>query len=670
MIGHNFLTDRQFDTVPVGEETFPIFPEENFDVSTIEPNSFEYSGFLLVVYGHLNDEFRSGGGCSASFMFQTADGIEFPLTRSGYFTIGVKEDSDPLQWDYGITDDTWWTHGISGDDLYSLAQHEVGHAFGFVGSYPLIQPAKEKGFFDNPEILEYQGATVPLDLVNHTNPTIDKVSQLVSFGSFQAPVMETGRRISTKLDLVIMQVIGHELRETTPFSKIEFVKTTLINGIGDDEYIDSLTVTGGIPIYNWEIESGELPDGLSLNSFNGTISGIPREVGAFNLTLKVKDYDDQTLTLQVVLNIDAPEDAELPTNLAATASSDSIVELSWSVGENTAFVIIERSLDSISGFEPLDTITSDMTSYLDDDIAINTEYFYRIRAGNSGGLSGYSEVIGVEIVLSAPTDFSISSDSDENFDISWLVDENITFVIIERSLDSASGFVPIDTLESDAATFTDPDIEVNTQYYYRIRAGNASGVSEPSDVISIMIVLEVPTELGATADSDTEISLSWSLGQDNSTFIIIERSSDSTSGFVPIDSVESNLATFTDQNLEASTKYFYRIQTGNSVGLSDYSDVVGVVTLEVTGLVTENIVGEFRIYPNPVSDYLFIQTLNKNVIPLRLILYDNTGRIVVSRDFRYQSKDLKLNMSSFGSGIYFLKINTDSRVFGSRIIRD
>ena len=63
---------------------------------------------------------------------------------------------------------------------------------------------------------------------------------------------------------------------------------SLPGGVGGEAYSQTLTATGTTPI-TWIIDSGNLPDGLSLNSTNGTISGDPTVADTFNFTVKAEN---------------------------------------------------------------------------------------------------------------------------------------------------------------------------------------------------------------------------------------------------------------------------------------------------------------------------------------------------------------------------------------------
>jgi hypothetical protein len=53
-----------------------------------------------------------------------------------------------------------------------------------------------------------------------------------------------------------------------------------------------LQASGGVPVYNWEILGGRLPEGLKLDPFTGIIAGTPRRAGRFAFTVQLRDYDE------------------------------------------------------------------------------------------------------------------------------------------------------------------------------------------------------------------------------------------------------------------------------------------------------------------------------------------------------------------------------------------
>lgn len=56
-------------------------------------------------------------------------------------------------------------------------------------------------------------------------------------------------------------------------------------------YAETLLAKGGTAPYGWLVSSGDLPDGLELDSVAGVISGIPTVVDSFDFTVMVTDED-------------------------------------------------------------------------------------------------------------------------------------------------------------------------------------------------------------------------------------------------------------------------------------------------------------------------------------------------------------------------------------------
>jgi hypothetical protein len=97
------------------------------------------------------------------------------------------------------------------------------------------------------------------------------------------------------------------LRTTSSTSyTLNIVTTDLPSGTQFTSYLDTLVAKGGTPPYKWNIESGNLPDGLALDSLTGVIFGTPLVVDSFDFTVKVKDstVPQKTDTQQIYIKIE------------------------------------------------------------------------------------------------------------------------------------------------------------------------------------------------------------------------------------------------------------------------------------------------------------------------------------------------------------------------------
>ncbi len=68
-----------------------------------------------------------------------------------------------------------------------------------------------------------------------------------------------------------------------------------------------LHATGGVPPYSWSVDSGDLPEGISL-SREGLLGGRPAKPGAFSFVLKVEDsaHPAHTITKEFQGEVTAP----------------------------------------------------------------------------------------------------------------------------------------------------------------------------------------------------------------------------------------------------------------------------------------------------------------------------------------------------------------------------
>ena len=162
-------------------------------------------------------------------------------------------------------------------------------------------------------------------------------------------------------------------------------------------------------------------------------------------------------------------------------------------------------------------------------------------------------------------------------------DDSITGYVILRRLryDDPSGH--FDELVADtgtaATTYADNTVAANTDYTYRIKAINEHGVSERSRWFHIDTpadpVPAKPTELSATATHD-QVVLTWDdPGDDSITgYVILRRHRyDDPKGHFDELVADTGTAdtTYTDDTVEASTHYTYRIKAINGYGVSERS---------------------------------------------------------------------------------------------------
>jgi len=187
-----------------------------------------------------------------------------------------------------------------------------------------------------------------------------------------------------------------------------------------------------------------------------------------------------------------PDAPAAPSNLMPGILTTSSIQLVWrDNSDNEDGFEIFRSLSLGGPYVSVGTTGPGISTYNDAGLDDDTEYFYRVFAYNTGGISAPVSMSATTL-LQVPDDPSTLGASANNtcaVDLNWDDEsDNEAGFEIERSLISATaGFSLIQTLGPDIESFTDLSTENNNTYYYRVRAFNAAGYSGYSNVRSVTI---------------------------------------------------------------------------------------------------------------------------------------------------------------------------------------
>jgi len=291
-----FFGSMNLNPVAVGTETTYIW-SNNFSGGFFFTNTNAYTGYLLYAYGTTNSDLRSGGEGSYSGPVQSSGGTPLTVKRSGGFEAQISGNYNTLGWLLLTNDNDWLVTGNLGNetnDFYSIAHHEIGHALIFNPAHPGLANVEANGAFTSTPVVDYYGGSVSIDSFDHLDGVIDPESGQGAFGYEYYGDVPRKRWLITKLDLLCAQEVGYSLRSSAAFNPLQFAAPSGAYGVVSAPFSNTYTASGGIPVYAWDIVSGSLPPGLSLNSFSGIISGTPTAAGTYNFTLRVRDNHEGT----------------------------------------------------------------------------------------------------------------------------------------------------------------------------------------------------------------------------------------------------------------------------------------------------------------------------------------------------------------------------------------
>ncbi len=108
------------------------------------------------------------------------------------------------------------------------------------------------------------------------------------------------------------QTAAKALSLTVASNVVNILTTSLNSAIQGISYTTKLLGSGGLLPYTWQLSSGALPSGLSLNSLLGTISGTPTATGTFNFSVEATDLLGQTSSRNFTLIVSAQAQVGLP----------------------------------------------------------------------------------------------------------------------------------------------------------------------------------------------------------------------------------------------------------------------------------------------------------------------------------------------------------------------
>ena len=116
--------------------------------------------------------------------------------------------------------------------------------------------------------------------------------------------------------------------------------TTLLDGTVGTSYSQTLTATGTVPI-TWSVVSGNLPNGLNLNSSSGAILGTPTNEGTSYFTVRAVDargQHERQLSITVGKQVDSAKittttlpDGTVGTSYNQTLTATGTTPITWSV---------------------------------------------------------------------------------------------------------------------------------------------------------------------------------------------------------------------------------------------------------------------------------------------------------------------------------------------------
>ncbi len=178
-----------------------------------------------------------------------------------------------------------------------------------------------------------------------------------------------------------------------------------------------------------------------------------------------------------------------PSNMSATTFSSTQINLSWTDNaSNEDSFDIQRSPTGTNAWQIIATVNANATSYSNINIASGIQYFYRVRATNTIGISNWSNTASDTTpgtVPNAPSNLVATAFSSSQIDLSWTDNAtNETNFEIQYSPTGTGNWLALTTVTENSTSYSNSGLSANTTRHYRIRTTNAIGNSSYTTVAS------------------------------------------------------------------------------------------------------------------------------------------------------------------------------------------
>jgi hypothetical protein len=277
----------------------------------------------------------------------------------------------------------------------------------------------------------------------------------------------------------------------------------------------------------------------------------------------------------------------VPSAIAATLVGQTAFTANWDAVVGAASYRLDVSADDFVNYLPgYQDLMVSATSFEVTGLAAATEYKYRVRSYNLAGSSASSNEISVTTLLVPPPDAPVANPATElsasGFTANWNAVTGATEYRIDVSGDDFVNFVAgyQDKIVNGTSEIV-IGLAATTAYKYRVRAVDANGTSDNSNVIDVTTLSPPDAPVAAEASTITGVMFTANWGSvTDATSYRLDVSADNFVSFVQGYN-DKEVFTLSDEvtGLTAATSYQYRVRAVSSNGTSDNSNVIDVTTL-------------------------------------------------------------------------------------------
>jgi len=186
-----------------------------------------------------------------------------------------------------------------------------------------------------------------------------------------------------------------------------------------------------------------------------------------------------------------------PSNLVALLTGSTQITLFWTDNSNNESGFkVERTLDPAGTWNQITSVSQNITTFVNNNLAEGARYYYRVRAYNSIGNSDYSNEANATTTLAAPSNLTGTEGETGILNLTWTDNSSTeTGFYLERKDGDGSSFIIHKILGPNLISFSDSNLTPGQYYAYRLKAFTGIVESNYSNEFEIVIV-SINSEIG------------------------------------------------------------------------------------------------------------------------------------------------------------------------------
>ena len=199
-------------------------------------------------------------------------------------------------------------------------------------------------------------------------------------------------------------------------------------------------------------------------------------------------------------------------NLAAATNGFNGANLTWSAVQNATSYTVQYATDTAFTTNLTAAPTATTNSAAITGLTADTEYFFRVQP-NSGSqsITWSNTADATTLALGAPT-ITATVDSTSQITTNWTASSNAnanTHYTLQRATNATftAGLASFPNI--NALTHVSTGLAVGQSYYFRVQGVTPGATSNYSNTAASVTVPNPPTGVTATANSATQITVSW-----------------------------------------------------------------------------------------------------------------------------------------------------------------